>query len=57
MDMPRILVSFLALGGSYHLTPLYDVLTAEPSFHVKSDPTQADEAVNVGWQQQTLSYQ
>ncbi len=24
---------FLGPGGSYHLTPLYDVLTAEPSFH------------------------
>ena len=26
---------FLGLGGSYHLTPLYDVLTAEPSFHAR----------------------
>ncbi len=26
---------FLGPGGSYHLTPLYDVLTAEPSFHAR----------------------
>jgi serine/threonine-protein kinase HipA len=26
---------FLGPGGSYHLTPLYDVLTAEPSFYAR----------------------
>jgi len=26
---------FLGPGGSYHLAPLYDVLTAEPSFHAR----------------------
>ncbi len=26
---------FLGSGGSYQLTPLYDVLTAEPSFHAR----------------------
>ena len=26
---------FLGPGGSYHVTPLYDVLTAEPSFHAR----------------------
>jgi serine/threonine-protein kinase HipA len=40
---------FLGPGGSFHLTPLYDVLTAQPSFEKKQiDRKQMSLAMSVG---------
>ncbi|MFZ1804214.1 MAG: HipA domain-containing protein, partial [Nitrospira sp.] len=40
---------FLGPGGSFHLTPLYDVLTAQPSFEKKQiDRRQMRLAMSVG---------
>jgi serine/threonine-protein kinase HipA len=40
---------FLGPGGSYHLTPLYDVLTAQPSFEVRQiEGKQMKLAMSVG---------
>jgi serine/threonine-protein kinase HipA len=40
---------FLGPDGSYHLTPLYDVLTAEPSFRARQIPRkQMNLAMSVG---------
>ena len=40
---------FLSPGGSYHLTPLYDVLTAQPSFEVRQiESKQMKLAMSVG---------
>ena len=40
---------FLGPGGSYHLTPLYDVLTAQPSFEVRQiELKQMKLAMSVG---------
>ncbi len=40
---------FLGPGGSYHLTPLYDVLTAQPSLEVRQiESKQMKLAMSVG---------
>ncbi len=46
---------FLGPGGSYRLTPLYDVLTAQPSLDAHQINAQADEARDVRRDEQPLS--